>query len=76
MFLAEKHPTMKSKVESSSPVKITNYLIRKNKFTDEDEVHINERTKLEDPSRNEILLLNARFRKKKNRIQQKTVSTT
>ena len=46
---------MKSKVESSSPVKITNYLIPKNKFTDEDEVHINKRTKLEDPSRNEII---------------------
>lgn len=53
-FSPEKRPTMKSRVESSSPVKISNYQIRKNKFTDEDEVHINKRTKLENPSRNEI----------------------
>lgn len=51
-FSPEKHLKCKANFESSSPVKISKFLI---KMTDEDEIHINKRTKLEDPADQEIL---------------------
>lgn len=45
---------MKSKLESSSPMKISNYHIKPNRYTDQDEVHMNKRIKLSDPDKNEI----------------------
>ena len=53
-FSPEKHSKCKSNYESSSPVKISKYQIKRNRITDEDEVHMNKRTKLEDPKDNEV----------------------
>ena len=53
-FAPDKHSHMKSKLESSSPLKISNYHIKRNRYTDQDEVHINKRTKLSDPNKSEI----------------------
>lgn len=53
-FSPDKHSHMKSKLESSSPMKISNYHIKHNRCTDQDKVHINERTKLSDPNKSEI----------------------
>ena len=53
-FSPEKHSKCKSNYESSFPVKISKYQIKRNRITDEDEVHMNKRTKLEDPKDNEV----------------------
>ena len=53
-FSPDKHSHMKSKLESSSPLKISNYHVKRNRYTDQDEVHINKRTKLSDPNKSEI----------------------
>ena len=53
-FSPDKHSCMKSKLESSSPLKISNYHIKRNRYSDQDEVHINKRTKLSDPNKSEI----------------------
>lgn len=50
-FSPEKHPTFKCKYESSSPIKLTKFqLKKKNEKTSEQELLINKRTKLQDPS--------------------------
>ena len=53
-FSPDKHSHIKAKIESTSPIKITNYNIKRNKYTNQDEVHINKRTKLSDPTKSEI----------------------
>ena len=47
-FSPEKHTTFKRK--SSSPVKLTKFQLKKNERTSEQELVINKRTKVEDPS--------------------------
>lgn len=49
-FSPEKHPTFKRKYESSSPIKLTKFQLKKNEKTSEQELLINKRTKLQDPS--------------------------
>ena len=53
-FSLEKHSTCKANFESSSPVKISKYQIKTNRVTQEDEIHMNERTKFEEPDEEEI----------------------
>ena len=53
-FSPDKHSSMKSKLESTSPIKISNYNIKRNRYTDQDELHINKRTKLSDSNKTEI----------------------
>ena len=53
-FSPEKMKIMKSRYESSSPIKLTSYAIKRNRYTDEDEVHINKRTKITDPATTEL----------------------
>lgn len=54
-FSPDKHSAMKSKLESSSPVKISNCDIKRNSYIDQDEIHINKRTKLSDPNKSEFI---------------------
>jgi len=49
-FSPEKHPTFKRKYESSSPIKLTKFQLKNNDKTSEQELVINKRTKLQDPS--------------------------
>ena len=53
-FSPEKHQNFSAKYESSSPLKISKFQIKRNERTNEDEVHINKRTKMEDPLDSEI----------------------
>lgn len=48
-FSAEKHQDFKTRFESSSPVKIESYSLKRNSRTSEEEVHLSKRTKLFDP---------------------------
>ena len=48
-FSPEKHQHFSAKCESSSPVKISKFQLERNDRTHQDEVHINKRTKMEDP---------------------------
>ena len=52
-FSPEKHGKCKANFESSSPVKITKFQIKRNNGTKEDEIHMNKRTRLEDPEEEE-----------------------
>ena len=52
-FSPEKHKLFKRKHEATSPVKITNYVTKRNRWSQEDEIHINKRSKVDDPSDNE-----------------------
>lgn len=49
MFLSRK-----AKYESSSPLKISKFQLKRNDRKDQDEVHINKRTKMEDPLDSEV----------------------
>lgn len=53
-FSAEKHSTFKQKYEASSPVKITNYNLKRNSTTNSTEIHINKRTRLDDPDTEDV----------------------
>lgn len=53
-FSTEKHKQYKSKLESSSPMKLTNFNLKRNHTTNQLEVHINKRTKLEQPQTDEV----------------------
>lgn len=53
-FSPDKHKQFKSRVEKSSPVKISNFYLKRNKYSSEDEVHINKRSRLSDPHESEI----------------------
>lgn len=53
-FSPVKMKFMKSRYESSSPIKLSSYAIKRNRYTDEEEVHINKRTKITDPAGTEL----------------------
>jgi hypothetical protein len=53
-FSPEKHSNCKSKYESSSPIKLSRFQLKRNQFSKEDEIMINKRSKIEDPPENEI----------------------
>ena len=53
-FLPENMKIMKSRYEQSSAIKLTNYAIKTNKFKEEEEVHMNKRTKITDPVATEL----------------------
>ena len=53
-FSPEKMKPIKSILEASSPIKISNYRVKRNLYTQEDEVHISKRTKLSEPKPSEI----------------------
>ena len=52
-FSSEKHHKCKAITELYLPVKITNYQIKRNNCT-EDKIHINKRSRLEDPNTTEV----------------------
>ena len=49
-FSPEKHQQCKTTCESSSPIKLTKYQLKRNTFTEQDEIHINKRTRLFEPA--------------------------
>lgn len=53
-FSPDKHDNFKRHFEASSAVKLSHFQLKNNKRTCEDEIHINKRTKLEDPSDSEV----------------------
>lgn len=53
-FSPEKHCHFKQKLESSSPVKISNYNLKRNARTNDFEIHINKRTKIAEPTASEV----------------------
>lgn len=64
-YSPDKHKSLKAKAETSSPIKITNYQKKRNKYTSDDEIHMSKRTKLSDPlekqSNSDVKPLNALF---------------
>ena len=52
-FSPDKHPLLKRKLESSSPVKIHKYQLKKNERSGENDLILNKRTKIEDPDDSE-----------------------
>ena len=53
-FSPEKHSGLSSNYESSSPVKISKFQLKRNQRSNDDEIHINKRTKLENPQESEV----------------------
>jgi hypothetical protein len=53
-FSPEKHNKCKAITESSSPIKLIHYQIKRNNWTHDDEIHINKRSRLEDPDSGEV----------------------
>ena len=53
-FSPEKHSVLKRKFESSSPIKINKFQLKKNPKTEKEEIILNKRTKIEDPHENEM----------------------
>ena len=53
-FSPDKHTSMKVKLEPSSPIKISDYHVKCNRYSNKDKVHINKRTKLSEPNKSEI----------------------
>ena len=53
-FSPEKHSGCKSKYESLSPIKLTRFQLKRNQFSNQNEIMINKRSKIEDPPENEI----------------------
>lgn len=53
-FSPEKHALCKAKFESSSPIKLTKFQLKRNLANTEDEILINKRTKLDDPTDKEV----------------------
>lgn len=54
-FSPEKHHQCNARFESSSPVKVSKYQLKRNTWTTEDEIHINKRTRLEEPETTDVL---------------------
>ena len=54
MFFPEKHSSLSTNYELSSPVKISKFQLKRNKRSDVDEIHINKRSKLEEPQESEV----------------------
>ena len=48
-YSPDKHKSFKAKAETSSPITITNYQKKRNKYTSDDEIHMSKRTKLSYP---------------------------
>ena len=48
-FSAEKHNQFKVRWEASSPVKLTKFRLKCNSWSSEDEIHLNKRSKVEEP---------------------------
>ena len=65
-FAPEKRKEIQAKCESTSPVKITNCRIRKNPYTLQHEVQINKRTKISDPSPQEVTFNVMEIKKEKS----------
>ena len=53
-FSPEKHSGLSSNYESSSPVKISKFQLKRNQRSNDDEIHINKRTKLENPQEPDV----------------------
>lgn len=53
-FSPDKHKCFKAKSQSSSPLKISGYRVKRNIYSDTDEIHINKRTKLADPNPQDV----------------------
>ena len=53
-FSPEKHSGLSLNYESSSPVKISKFQLKRNQRSNDDESHINKRTKLENPQESEV----------------------
>ena len=53
-FLPEKHQQCKATSESSSPIKLTKYQLKRNALTDQEEVHVNKRSRLFEPDSHKI----------------------
>ena len=53
-FSPEKMKPIRASLEASSPVKIWNYGVKRNSYTQEDEIHINKRTRLTEPDLSEV----------------------
>ena len=53
-FSPEKHQQCKTTCKSSSPIKLTKYQLKRNTFTEQDEIHINNRTRLFEPASHEV----------------------
>ncbi|CAB4011485.1 Hypothetical predicted protein [Paramuricea clavata] len=53
-FSPEKHNKCKAITESSLPIKLIHYQIKRNNWTHDDEIHINKRSRLEDPDSGEV----------------------
>ena len=53
-FSPEKHSGLSSNYESLSPVKISKLQLKRNQRSNDDEIHINKRTKLENPQESEV----------------------
>lgn len=53
-FSPEKHSVLKRKLESSSPVKINKFQLKKNLKTEKEELILNKRTRIEDPNESEM----------------------
>ena len=54
-FSPEKHLKCKAVAESSSPVKIYNYQLKRNSRTQQEEIHMGKRSKLLDPDTEEVM---------------------
>ena len=52
-FSAEKHQTFKRKYESSSPLKLAKFQLKTNQRNNEQEIHINKKSKIMDPQEDE-----------------------
>ena len=53
-FSPEKHPNFKSKFKSSSPIKLTRFQLKRNQRNNDDEIMINKRSRVEDPTDSEV----------------------
>ena len=53
-FSPEKHSGLSLNYESSSPVKISKFQLKRNQRSNDDESHINKRTKLENPQESKV----------------------
>ena len=53
-FSPEKHSSLSSNYESSSPVKISKFQLKRNKRSNDNEIHINKRSKFEEPQESEV----------------------
>ena len=53
-FSPEKHSSLSTNYELSSPAKISKFQLKRNKRSNDDEIHTNKRSKLEEPQESEV----------------------